>query len=451
MSSTESNVLFPASFKAPASGWRVPRGCLAVVVGAGRSGRAASRLLAREGARVRLLEANPANATEELKAELEPLGVEIVAGDQSRAQFEGAALVVPSPGMPLLKLQEILGLPGTATDGQGPEILAETELAWRLLDGEPCIAVTGTSGKTTTVSLAAAMLQEAGRKVFLGGNIGTPLSEYLLAGERADVLVLEVSSFQLQACSRFHPQAAAILNVTPNHLDYHRDMEEYVSAKFRIFMNQTAGDLAVVPEVLLGEAKGRGCLARLEAFEARGRFQATKLIGRHNDENCEAAWLLCRAFGVAQDEATRAVAAFEPIPHRLERVCEKDGILYVNDSKSTTVSSMETALKAMDRPVLLLCGGKFKGGDLGALLPLLREKVRAVAGFGASQDIFEAAWKGKVDMAWFPALKPAVLHLYAKARPGDCMLLSPATASFDLYKGMAYRGQDFKDIVGGLG
>nr|MCR5258350.1 UDP-N-acetylmuramoylalanine--D-glutamate ligase [Desulfovibrio sp.] len=176
----------------------------------------------------------------------------------------------------------------------------------------------------------------------------------------------------------------------------------------------------------------------------------TKLIGRHNDENCEAAWLLVRAFGAAEAEAARAVAAFEPIPHRLERVCEKGGILYVNDSKSTTVSSMETALKAMDRPVLLLCGGRFKGGDLKALLPLVRAKVRAVAGFGESQAIFEAAWKGQIDMAWFPALRPAVEHLRAKARPGDCMLLSPATASFDLYKGMAYRGQDFKDIVGGL-
>lgn len=450
MSSTESNVLFPTSFKAPASGWRVPRGCLAAVVGAGRSGRAASRLLAREGARVRLLEANPANVTEELRAELEPLGVEIVAGEQSKAQFEGAALVVPSPGMPLLKLQEILGGPEALAGGQGPEILAETELAWRLLDGEPCIAVTGTSGKTTTVSLAVAMLRAAGRKVFLGGNIGTPLSEYLLSQEAADVVVLEVSSFQLQACSRFHPQAAAILNVTPNHLDYHRDMEEYASAKFRIFARQEAGDLAVVPECLAAEARRRGCRARLETFAARGRFPAAKLIGRHNDENCEAAWLLVRAFGVAEAEAARAVAAFEPIPHRLERVCEKGGILYVNDSKSTTVSSMETALKAMDRPVLLLCGGRFKGGDLKALLPLVRAKVRAVAGFGESQAIFEAAWKGQIDMAWFPALRPAVEHLRAKARPGDCMLLSPATASFDLYKGMAYRGQDFKDIVGGL-
>jgi len=227
-------------------------------------------------------------------------------------------------------------------------------------------------------------------------------------------------------------------------------MEEYVSAKFRVFMNQDAGDLAVVPQNLLAQARSRGCRASLECFQARGRFPETKLIGRHNEENCEAAWLLCRAFGVTEEEAASAVACFEPIPHRLERVCEKGGILYVNDSKSTTVSSLETALKAMDRPVLLLCGGKFKGGDLGALLPLLKEKVRAVAGFGASQDVFEAAWKGHVDMAWFPRLKPAVGHLYAKARPGDCMLLSPATASFDLYRGMAYRGQDFKDIVGGL-
>lgn len=185
-------------------------------------------------------------------------------------------------------------------------------------------------------------------------------------------------------------------------------------------------------------------------FEACGRFRKMQLIGRHNEENAEVAWQVAREFGVDLEAAERAVESFKPIPHRLERVCEKHGVLYVNDSKATTVSSLETALKAMNRPVLLLCGGKWKGGDLKALIPLVREKVRCVAGFGASREIFESAWKGVVPMEWYPTLKPAVESLYHKAVSGDVILLSPATASFDLYKGMAFRGQDFKNIVAGL-
>lgn len=420
-------------------------GQLAVVVGAGRSGRAACRLLARDGLSVRLLEADEKRITQELRDELLPFGVEILTGAHKKSDFAGAAWIVPSPAMPLLKLLEITGVtPGRSGE---PEILAETELAFRHLTDEPVIAVTGTSGKTTTVSLVAAMLREAGKEVFLGGNIGTPLSEYVLKGEKADVIVLEMSSFQLQACSTFHPRVGVILNITPNHLDYHHDMAEYIEAKFRLFRSQTADDLAILEPLLREQAEAHHLVAKTVYFQECGRFTDLKLIGRHNKSNAEAAWQACAPFGVSLEAARRAAAQFNPLPHRLEKVCEKGGVLYVNDSKCTTVSSMETALLAMERPVLLLCGGRFKGGDLKALLPIVRDKVRQVAGFGESKEIFEAAWAGEVPMHWFATLRPAVDFLHSISRAGDVMLLAPGTSSFDLYPGMAFRGEDFKKIV----
>ncbi|MDD4702598.1 MAG: UDP-N-acetylmuramoyl-L-alanine--D-glutamate ligase, partial [Desulfovibrio sp.] len=347
-------------------GRRISVGEKAVVVGAGRSGLAAARLLNREGARVHLLDSN-ADAFAgrlDLARELGQLGIAIELGPHNATQFENAAFVVPSPGMPVSRL---VGL----VDEERTEILAEMELAWRYLDNEPVLAITGTSGKTTTASLAAAMLHEQGYAVFLGGNIGTPLSEYVLSGRKADVLVLEISSFQLQTCTTFCPRVGILLNITPNHLDYHRDMEEYTEAKFRLFRCMDEGDLAVLGETLRDEAARYSLKARQVFIDATDRFAKSGLIGSHNRINEEAAWQACRFFGVSEENAARAVVRFAPLPHRLERVRELKGVLYVNDSKCTTVSSLKVALEAFDSPVRLLCGGKFKGGDLAALADLV--------------------------------------------------------------------------------
>lgn len=235
--------------------------------------------------------------------------------------------------MPVAKLVRYLG---DVTRPGAPEVLAEMELAWRYLDDEPVLAVTGTSGKTTTASLAAAMLQAQGYTVFLGGNIGTPLSEYVLSGRKADVLVLEISSFQLQACSTFCPRAGVLLNITPNHLDYHKDMAEYTEAKFRLFRCQDEGDLAVLGADLHDPAQGSisgpagsGC-ARASVFrKAACRARTTNLMRRRPGRPG-------RFFGVSEANAARAVARFKPLPHRLELVRERCGVLYVNDSKCTT-------------------------------------------------------------------------------------------------------------------
>lgn len=415
-------------------------GQLTVIVGAGRSGRAAARMLAKRRARVRLLDKNENALNKDEANALRALGVEIILGEHKAADFENAPFVVTSPGVPIASLKKYLPNPA-------PEILSEIELAWRFLDNEPVVAVTGTSGKTTTASLCAAMLKSQGYSVFLGGNIGAPLSEYLLAGRKADALVLEVSSFQLQGCSTFCPRAAILLNISPNHLDYHKNMEEYEEAKFRIFRCQDESDVAIMGRDLKDLAATRPIRSRVVWLDNFTPFPQTRLLGAHNAVNAEAAWQAARFFGVARENAERAVAVFSPLPHRLEIVANKNDALYVNDSKCTTPAALKVALEAFDRPVRLLCGGKFKGGDLESLRPLVKEKVREIALFGDSREIFEKAFGGLATMSWHESLESAVRRLRANAAPGDVVLLAPATSSFDLYKNYMERGDDFRRLA----
>lgn len=411
-----------------------------VVVGAGRSGVAATRLALKKGARVRLLDNNPAALKPEVKTELENLGAEIRLGPHKNTDFADATFVVPSPGMPIDSVNRYL-------DGANPEVLSEMELAWRWLDNEPILAVTGTSGKTTTASLAAAMLKAQGYSVFLGGNIGTPLSEYLLADRKADALVLEISSFQLQGCSTFCPRVGILLNISPNHLDYHKDFQEYADAKFRLFRCQDEGDLVILGPEAEELARDYPIKGRKIILSEADRFPDSLLLGAHNKLNAEAAWQGAKFFGVSYENAAAAVAMFKPLPHRLEPVADIDGVLYINDSKATTIAALKVALEAISKPVRLLCGGKFKGGDPASLAPLIREKVVEIGLFGASREVFEAAWKDLAPINWSPTLAEAVKKIAAGAKPGDVVLLSPATASFDLYENYQRRGDDFRDIV----
>ena len=415
-------------------------GELAIVVGAGVSGAAAGKLLCALGARVRLLEKNPDRIMPAHLQLAQECGIEMIAGPHAAEHFQGASLVVPSPGVPLQSLLPLLASAGY------PRMMAEMELASLFVE-EPVLAVTGTSGKTTTTSLCAAMLQESGKKVFLGGNIGPPLSEYVLSGGHCDVAVLEASSFQLMGCSSFHPHVAVLLNISPNHLDQHADMEEYVAAKFRIFACQTAEDAAVIQAELVPEARARNVAARIVSFAESGRFMETPLAGKHNQANIEAAYMACRELGVSLETAQKAAAAFMPLPNRLELVGEWNAIAYVNDSKCTTVSALHAALESMERPVHLLAGGLFKGGNLATLIPLLGQKVRSVALFGGSREEFCRAWRDTVPTPWFPTLEEAVRHVRGLARRGDAILLAPATSSYDQYDDYEERGEDFRRMA----
>lgn len=420
-------------------------GELAVVVGAGRSGLAAARLLAKHGAKTRLLERNPDALDEAQKQDLAASNVQLLTGSHEAAQFKDATMVVISPGMPVSALEKWLDNTTPA-----PEIISELELAWRFLDNEPVLAITGTSGKTTTASLAAAMLKTQGYTVFLGGNIGTPLSEYVLSGRKADVIVLECSSFQLQGCSTFCPRVAILLNLSPNHLDHHKNMAEYADAKFRIFRCQSEEDLAILGPGLENIARNFSIPARKLIIKDSGEFGTSRLLGSHNRLNAEAAWQGARFFGVSLANAKKAVATFAPLPHRLENLGEIRGITFVNDSKCTTVAALKVALEAFDKPVRLLAGGKFKGGDLAALAPLIKEKVAEVALFGDSREHFEQAWAGIVPISWHGNLREAVARLRGRAAKGDVILLAPASSSYDLYKNYMERGDDFRRIVSEL-
>lgn len=434
------------------------KGELVLVLGAGSSGEAAARLAAALGARVRVLEKNSEAISQGFKDEAQKLGIEIQTGEHSAGQFAGAALAIISPGIPPRNVAHYL-------EESGPvPLVAELEFASLFTDA-PIIAVTGTSGKTTTVSIMAAMLEQAGKKVFLGGNIGTPLSTYVLSeemqGKTADVLVLEVSSFQLMGCYSFHPQVAVLLNLGLNHLDWHKDMAEYSEAKFRIFKLQNKSELAIINADLRQEAARHDIQADQIFFEsqpsnrAKQRFPQSQLLGLHNRVNEEVAFKAVEYFGVSEAQAAEAVAGFKALPNRLEPICEKNGVLYVNDTKSTTADSLAAALRSFSavepkRPVLLLAGGKFKGGDLEALRDLLKDSVKQVALFGDSRAVFEKAWSGVVPIFWEANLDLAFERLVKQSKPGDVVLLSPATSSFDLYKDYKERGAHFRRLAEGI-
>jgi len=410
-----------------------------VVVGAGKSGLAAAELLLRLGARVALADAKP----DLDPAALGPLAgrVELRLGAHTPAQFADASLVVLSPGVAAKKIAAALA--PVASEN----VVAELEFAsWFLQD--PVLAITGTNGKTTTTTLVSQMLTDAGKTVFTGGNIGTPLCRFLLDGSRADVVVLEVSSFQLQNCQSFAPKVGVFLNFAANHLDYHADMEEYLSAKLNLFARMDASGLAILPREMRAELEKRDFTrAKKIWFGPTDRLPAPHLPGAHNRANVEAAWQAASAFGVSEASARATAAAFRPLAHRLQAVGEKNGVLFVDDSKSTTLDSTAAAVQSFERPVRLLLGGVFKGGDVAGLIPALDGRVVEIALFGAAREVFEPVLGKRFKLSWEPDLERAVRRLWTSARPGDVLLLSPATASFDAYRGYAARGDHFQRIV----
>ncbi len=417
-----------------------------LVIGAGRSGRAAVRLLLALNMQVTLLESKV--IAQDFMEEIQGLGARCILDNIKTEYFADVDVIIPSPGIPIANIKAVLPAEKSF------EIMGEMEFAARHLQGEPILAITGTSGKTTTVSLAADMLTAGGKNVFLGGNIGTPLSEYVLDRmhnriAKADVLVLEVSSFQLQGCIHFAPKVAVLLNITENHLDYHADLEEYTAAKMQLFAKQSKDDIAIFADNLRELSEECAIAAHKLYFSSSPttNFTERQLLGKHNDMNMEAAWLACSCFDISLEAAQKAVAAFKPLAHRLEKIRELHGVLYVNDSKCTTVDAMRVALDAFEQPIILLCGGKFKGGDLRSLRPRIQGKVKEVMMFGASREYFEAAWEGCASMRWFASLNEALHCAKAVANAGDVVLMAPATASYDLYANYMQRGEDFRHIV----
>ena len=354
---------------------------------------------------------------------------------EGMAHLDDVRTVVKSPG-----IRPSVELIRSARE-RGLEVVGELEIAWRLIPNE-FIAVTGTNGKTTTTELIGAIHRAAGVEVAVAGNIGTPLSS--LAGKLSPdaVVVCECSSFQLADSQAFAPECAVLLNLEPDHLDWHGGFEGYRDAKLRVFANQGAGDVAVVPPGF-GAIPGAGRRVEYQAAAAAG----VRLRGRHNLENAGAAATAARERGIADDAIARALSEFAGVPHRLEEVAERDGVTFFNDSKATNVAATLVALEAFDGGVHLILGGRGKGEDYGPLREPVARACAAVYLIGETAPDLRAVLDGIVPLHDCGDLEHAVRAASAAAKPGEAILLSPANTSYDQFANFEERGDRFKQLV----
>ena len=370
---------------------------------------------------------------------LERRGVEVVRADRELgnddelALLDGVGLLVKSPGVP-----GSASLVAAARE-RGVQVWSEIELAARLLPN-PILGVTGTNGKTTTAQWLGFMLGAP-----VAGNVGLALSELDGSAEPEQLVVVELSSFQLEDVHRFRPRIAVLLNLEPDHLDRHGSFEAYRAAKLRAFENQTEDDSAIVPRGF-GEVPGRA--ARVE-FGADDELPVEpSLRGIHNRENAAAATAAARAAGATEEQIERGLREFKGVAHRLELVGERDRVRYVNDSKATNVAATLRALAAYDdEPVRLILGGSRKGEDLAPLAAALGPNVRAVYVIGQTADELARAIPDTIRSG---DLATAVDRAAAAAQPGEVVLLSPACASYDQFRDFEERGEEFKRLVANL-
>ena len=452
-----------------------------LVVGAGKSGIAAARFLLGRGAKVTVSDSRSAAALAgELPALMEA-GIMVEAGGHGLLTFRRQDLIVISPGVPLetpeIARVRALGMP----------VIGELELASRFLQGQT-IAITGSNGKTTTTTLVGEILKRAGVSTLVGGNIGTPVIELIGESTAATWNVLEVSSFQLETVETFRPRIAAVLNITPDHLDRHKSFERYAAAKARVTERQDAEDFLV----LNGEDKASQMVAAHQFSEGgvewRTRAQIywfssrrpikqgafvhgesiayivregaraepvmpvaeISLRGAHNLENVLAAVTIARLAGVEASVIRETVGAFRAVEHRLELVRVRDGVEFYNDSKATNVDAAMKAVASFAGGVHLILGGKDKDSDYGVMAALLRERVRVVYTIGSAAEKIRGALAGVVKMVEAETMERAVAQASQAATTGDVVLLAPACSSFDQFENYEHRGRVFRQLVEAL-
>ncbi len=433
-----------------------------VVAGGGRSGIAAAELLLDRGARVTLSDLREPDGADPLRAR----GATIDVGPHRADVLANADLVVLSPGVPAdqpaIEAARRAGVP----------VIGEVEMASRWLKGR-MVAITGTKGKSTTTTLTARMLKEAGVDATAGGNLGNALSTQVPASRSESVHVVEVSSFQLETTDRFHPWIAVLLNLSPDHLDRHPTFESYAAAKKRIFANQTADDWAVVnaddaPSMALaGDGKARRFDFALDADLADGvtvhgdeivrrdngrtaslvPLSAVRLPGRHLLGDVLAATAVGCVAGIPPAAMRRAVEGFTGLPHALERVAEIDGVSFVNDSKATNIASAAKALESFPRGIVAIMGGRYKGGDFGDLRDVVRAHATGIVAIGEAAPLIEEALGAVVPVRRAGGMAAAVATAFEMASPGGVVLLAPACSSFDMFRDYVDRGERFRDAV----
>jgi UDP-N-acetylmuramoylalanine--D-glutamate ligase len=439
------------------------------IVGMARSGMAAAEFLWKRGVRVILSDSRPATALEPEIRSLNERHIQYEAGSHSLGLFDSVDLIVVSPGVPL-------SLPVLRQAAQhGKAIVSEIELASRYLRGK-VIAITGTNGKTTTTALTGEILRTAGFPVQVGGNIGTPLISLVESSTEHTWSVVELSSFQLEAVPTFRPDIAVILNITPDHLDRYASFEAYTRAKLNIFENQIDSDFAVLnhedPNLQRASGEIRSQVFWFSgshklkrgawAMEAQIVFESGQgsepvmtcseipLKGRHNVENVAAAITAARLAGVPSRAVAEGVRNFRAVEHRLEPVAEIDGVSFFNDSKATNVDAAIKALEAFESGVILILGGRDKGGDFTALSRLLRERAKSAILLGEASNKIRMQLEGTVPLTQAADMDHAVKLAFQQAAPGNTVLLAPACASFDMFQNYEHRGREFKAAVSRL-
>jgi UDP-N-acetylmuramoylalanine--D-glutamate ligase len=415
----------------------------ALVVGLGRSGLALAGFLAGRGALVRACDLRPAGRLAPALAQLPP-GTEVVLGGYDERALDGCAAVYASPAVPwdceLLERARAASLP----------VSSEIDLFLRLCPA-PVVGVTGTNGKTTTTAMAGSVLARGPRPVAVGGNIGDTVLDRLGELTPEHWVVLELSSFQIESCERPRARIAAVLNLTPDHLDRHGTMESYVAAKARLLRAQQPGDDAVLNGL---DARCRELApltrARVSWFDEHRPVPPVPLPGEHNRLNALAAAAIGRAAGLADEAIAEGVRRFPGVEHRLELVGEWGGVRWYNDSKATNPDAGLVGLRAFEgTPVVLIAGGYGVGFDLAAWLAAVRERTRAVVLLGASAgEVAELLHGHPLRLAG--TLEEAVEQAAGRARPGDTVLLSPAYKSYDMFSSYEERGRRFKDAVRAL-
>jgi len=435
-----------------------------LIVGLGVTGVATARFLKNRGAFVTVADRKKEQELGSEELLIRDLGIKMELGAHRIETFENADLVVISPGVPhtiepVIKAKE-----------QGIPVMGEIELASRFIT-EPIIAVTGTNGKTTTTTLLCKMLEDSGFKVFVGGNIGKPLIAYADREEKAEIVVVEVSSFQLDTIDTFRANVAVLLNITEDHMDRYPDLDAYTKSKARIFKNQQYNDTAVLngsdPVV---RSLSRDILSRKVFFSSKEEGVAIsdesiisqenisrllvdfKLPGKHNMENAAAASLAALAAGGTFEGVRSALRKFKGLSHRLEHINTLNGVDFFNDSKATNVDSVAKALETFERPIVLIMGGRNKGSKFYALRDLIDKHVKKLIIIGEAKEDIMAELGSIKPVEAAATMDDAVFKAYHDAaKPGDIVLLSPACASFDMYNNYAQRGEDFCKAVAKIG
>jgi UDP-N-acetylmuramoylalanine--D-glutamate ligase len=434
-----------------------------LIVGLGATGIAVANFLHGIGKQIALADEKPESELASTLAELGRIPFTGYFGPHRKEDFLSCPMIVLSPGvdteLPVLR----------EARSKGIRIIGEIELASGFIK-EPITAITGTNGKTTTTTLIGEIFKKAFGDVFVGGNIGTPLIRYLSEGRKTPHVVLEISSFQLETIETFRPNTAILLNITEDHLDRYRSFNEYKEAKYRIFENQTEGDYALINANILPVMKGKpkvlpfsthqevseGAFARngnlyvrFEGHEFVYKRELSPLMGVHNTENILTALLTAHIYGIEQAITKDALKTFKGLPHRLEHIRTIDGIGFYNDSKATNVDATKRALESIDGNIVLIAGGKDKGGSYHTITEVA-DKVRALVVIGEAQEKIVHELGSHIKTYTEKSMEDAALKAREVARAGDMVLLSPMCSSFDMFKDYKDRGNTFRRIVESL-